>query len=76
MPGTRHNKVFWIVFLMTLLASYLFQEYLERSGNSDVLGLWYTVLCASMYSFIAALINYKMDCTSFYPLCRLKLKNL
>jgi hypothetical protein len=49
-------KQFGLVFLSALPIAFLFQWYLERSGNSDALGLWYTIFCAVAYSSVMGAI--------------------
>jgi hypothetical protein len=50
------GKQFGLVFVVALPLAFILQWYLERSGNSDVLGLWYTIFCAIGYSILVAAI--------------------
>jgi hypothetical protein len=48
------GKQFGLAFLGALPFASLLQWYLEYSGNSDALGLWYTICCAVLYSILLA----------------------
>jgi len=48
------GKQFGFAFIGALPVAFLLQLYLERTGNSDVLGLWYTIYCATLYSMVVA----------------------
>jgi hypothetical protein len=52
MPLLR--KVYVGSFTLLLVPAWFFQRSLEASGNSDLLGSWYTVYCAVFWSFVAA----------------------
>jgi len=37
---------------MVFAASMYFQYWLESAGRSDSIGLWYTIVCAAVYTLI------------------------
>jgi hypothetical protein len=49
----RFSRFLWLWFIALLAPAWFLQRHLESSGQSDYLGLWYTVLCAVMWVILA-----------------------
>jgi hypothetical protein len=49
----RFSRFLWLWFIALLAPAWFLQRHLESSGQSDYLGLWYTVLCTVMWAILA-----------------------
>jgi uncharacterized membrane protein YhaH (DUF805 family) len=45
-----------VLAIMVFVASIYFQRWLESTGRSDSIGLWYTIVCAVVYTLIIYLL--------------------
>ena len=52
---SRFGKMFPRSFVLLLLPAWLFRHWLETHGQSDLLGIWYTVYCSVAWALLVAL---------------------
>jgi len=52
----RILKIFGIAYIVLFPIAFLYQRYLEQTGNSDILGVWYTIYCALFWAVIPTIL--------------------